>query len=203
MGLPKILIEFKTLAETIIKRSERGIVAVIVKDNSNTAETQTYTKESEITKSHYTAANLGYLSLVFKGNPSKVIVERVASDGNIETALERLKNKQWYYLTVPGIADNEVSTVETYIKSMRNDFHKTFKAVLPALANEFITLLKETSVAAYIGVADLTQSGILIRSITFSNFMPLVAIAVIYWIMVIILTKLVSLLERRLRQSER
>ncbi len=82
-------------------------------------------------------------------------------------------------------------------------FPQAFKAVLPSLANEFIVLLKETSVAFYIGVADLTQSGILIRSITFSNFMPLVAIAVIYWIMVIILTKLVSLLERRLRQSER
>ena len=82
-------------------------------------------------------------------------------------------------------------------------FPQAFKAVLPSLANEFIVLLKETSVAFYIGVADLTQSGILIRSITFSNFMPLVAIAVIYWIMVVILTKLVSLLERRLRQSER
>ena len=134
MGLPRILIEFKTLAETIIKRSERGIVAVIVKDNSNTAETHTYTKESEITKSHYTAANLAFLSLVFKGGPSKVIVERVTTDGSIDTALERLKNKQWYYLTVPGIGQNEISTVETYIKSMRNDYHKTFKAVLPGCA---------------------------------------------------------------------
>lgn len=82
-------------------------------------------------------------------------------------------------------------------------FPQAFKAVLPSLANEFIVLLKETSVAFYIGVADLTQGGLRIRSVTYSNFMPLVAVAIIYWILVMILTRLVSLLERRLRQSER
>lgn len=82
-------------------------------------------------------------------------------------------------------------------------FPQAFKAVLPSLANEFIVLLKETSVAFYIGVADLTQAGIRIRSITYSNFMPLVAVAVVYWVLVVILTKLVAILERRLRQSER
>ncbi len=80
---------------------------------------------------------------------------------------------------------------------------QAFKAVLPALCNEFITLLKETSVAFYIGVADLTRGGIKIRSITYSNFMPLIAIALIYLVLVLILTKLVGILERRLRKSER
>ena len=87
MGLPKILIEFKTLAETLIARSERGIVAVILKDNSNTTKTAVYTKESEIVKSHYMATNLAYLSLVFMGGPSKVIVERVQTSDNISDAL--------------------------------------------------------------------------------------------------------------------
>ena len=82
-------------------------------------------------------------------------------------------------------------------------FPQAFKAVLPSLANEFIVLLKETSVAFYIGVADLTQGGLRIRSITYSNFMPLIAVALIYWILVMILTKLVAILERRLRKSER
>ena len=80
---------------------------------------------------------------------------------------------------------------------------QAFKAVLPALCNEFITLLKETSVAFYIGVADLTRAGIKIRSITYSNFMPLVAVALVYLVLVLILTKLVGVLERRLRKSER
>jgi len=134
MGLPKILIEFKTLAETFITRSERGIVAVILKDNSNTTETHTYSKESEITKSHYTASNLAFLSLVFMGNPSKVIVERVSTDGDISTALERLKNKQWYYLTVPGVTEEEKEIVLQFIKEQRTQFHRTFKSVLPNCA---------------------------------------------------------------------
>ena len=134
MGLPKILIEFKTLAETFITRSERGIVAVILKDNSNTTETHTYSKESEITKSHYTASNLAFLSLVFMGNPSKVIVERVSTDGDISVALERLKNKQWYYLTVPGVTEEEKEIVLQFIKEQRTQFHRTFKSVLPNCA---------------------------------------------------------------------
>ena len=79
---------------------------------------------------------------------------------------------------------------------------QAFKAILPALANEFITLLKESSVAFYIGVADLTAGGLKIRSITYSNFMPLIAVAVIYLALVMGLTKLVSLLERRLAKSD-
>ncbi len=79
---------------------------------------------------------------------------------------------------------------------------QAFKAILPSLANEFITLLKESSVAFYIGVADLTQGGLKIRSITYSNFMPLIAVALIYLVIVVILTKLVGLLERRLRKSD-
>lgn len=80
---------------------------------------------------------------------------------------------------------------------------QAFKAVLPSLANEFITLLKESSVAFYIGVKDLTQGGLTIRSITYSNFMPLIAVALIYLVMVLVLTKLVGILERRLRKDER
>ena len=80
---------------------------------------------------------------------------------------------------------------------------QAFKAVLPSLANEFITLLKESSVAFYIGVADLTQGGLKIRSITYSNFMPLLAVAIIYLVIVLILTRLVGILERRLRKDER
>lgn len=80
---------------------------------------------------------------------------------------------------------------------------QAFKAVLPALANEFITLLKESSVAFYIGVGDLTKGGITIRSITYSNFMPLIAVALIYLVVVLGLTYLVSLLEKRLQKGDR
>ncbi len=77
-----------------------------------------------------------------------------------------------------------------------------FKIVLPTLCNEFIVLLKETSVAGYVGIRDLTKAGDLIRGRTFSAFMPLIAVALIYLVVVIILTKLVGILERRLRRSD-
>lgn len=80
---------------------------------------------------------------------------------------------------------------------------QAFKAVLPALANEFVVLLKETSIAFYIGLGDLMYSINAIRAATYKPFMPLIASAVIYLIMVLILQHLVTLLERRLRNSER
>ena len=79
---------------------------------------------------------------------------------------------------------------------------QTFKNVLPALANEFIVLLKETSVCGYIGMMDLTRGGDIIRSRTYSAFMPLMAAAVIYLVMVMIFTYFVQRLERRLRSSD-
>ena len=80
---------------------------------------------------------------------------------------------------------------------------QTFKNVLPALGNEFIVLLKETSVAGYIALEDLTKGGDIIRSQTFSALLPLLAVAAIYLLMVVLLSNLLKLLERRLRSSEK
>ncbi len=80
---------------------------------------------------------------------------------------------------------------------------QAFKNILPALANEFIVLLKETSVAGYVTIRDLTMGGNIIRASTYSPFMPLFAVALIYLVMVIFFTWLVGKLERRLRNSER
>ncbi|MBQ7791899.1 MAG: amino acid ABC transporter permease [Clostridia bacterium] len=80
---------------------------------------------------------------------------------------------------------------------------QTFKNILPALANEFIVLLKETAIAGYVGVTDLTRGANIIRGITYQSLFPLLAIALIYLVMVMFFTWLVELLERRLRKSER
>ncbi|MBQ1472466.1 MAG: amino acid ABC transporter permease [Lachnospiraceae bacterium] len=77
------------------------------------------------------------------------------------------------------------------------------KNVLPALCNEFIVLIKETSIAGYIGIMDLTKAGDLIRGRTFSAYLPLLGVAFIYLMLVLILTHLVGQLERRLRVNER
>ena len=80
---------------------------------------------------------------------------------------------------------------------------QAIKNVLPALCNEFITLLKETSICGYIGLNDLTRGGDIIRSNTFDAFMPLVSVAVIYLIFVQLLTMGVAKMERSLRKNER
>lgn len=91
-----------------------------------------------------------------------------------------------------------------YVQTM---FHivipQTVKATLPTLLNEVIALLKETSVAGYVGIMDLTKAGDLIRGRTFEAFMPLIAVAIIYLITVIVLTKVFTTIERRLRRNER
>ncbi|MBE5958064.1 MAG: amino acid ABC transporter permease [Lachnospiraceae bacterium] len=80
---------------------------------------------------------------------------------------------------------------------------QAFKNVLPTLANEFIVLLKETAVAGYIALEDLTKGGDIIRSLTYTAYMPLLTVAAVYLAMVMFFTWLVGKLERRLRTDER
>lgn len=90
-----------------------------------------------------------------------------------------------------------------YVGTMRHIIlPQAFKNVLPALANEFIVLLKETSVAGYVAIRDLTMGGNIIRTVTYSAFLPLFAVALIYLTLVLFFTWLVGKLERRLRNSD-
>ena len=79
---------------------------------------------------------------------------------------------------------------------------QAFKNILPALGNEFIVLVKETSVAGYVALQDLTYIGNFIRSRTYEAFFPLITIALIYLIIVLILQFFLKKLERRLRNSD-
>ena len=79
---------------------------------------------------------------------------------------------------------------------------QAIKNILPALGNEFITLLKETSVAGYIGIMDLTKASDIIASRTYEYFVPLIIVAIIYLIMTLGLSKLVNLMERRLKNAK-
>ena len=75
--------------------------------------------------------------------------------------------------------------------------------VLPAVGNEFIALLKETSVAGYVAVVDLTRAGNLVRNNTHDMFNPLMLVALMYLVMVVLLTKALGILERRLAKSDK
>ncbi len=79
---------------------------------------------------------------------------------------------------------------------------QAFKNVLPPLGNEFIVLLKETAIVGYVGLSDLTRVGMQMTSTVYDAFAPLIGVAVIYFIIIKILTILLNKLERRLRKSD-
>ena len=80
---------------------------------------------------------------------------------------------------------------------------QAFKNVLPAIGNELITLLKETSISGYIGLVDLTKGSDIIRSITYDAILPLGVVAIIYLAIVLSLSSAVSAVEKKLRKNER
>lgn len=92
----------------------------------------------------------------------------------------------------------------TYTQTMRYVIMpQAVRNALPAMFNEFIALLKESSIVGYIGLMDLTKAGDIIRSGTYSAFLPLITVAIIYLIIVMIMTGGVSCLERRLKKDAR
>ena len=159
MGLPQILIDFKTKADSVIQRSERGIVALILKDNTSTFDNKVYTKEADIVASHWTTSNKDYISKAFMGNPSRVIVERIATTATDYTvALARLKNKAFNYLTIPAIATADVATIKDWIKTQRDTNKKTFKAVLPNIVADYEGVINFCTESIKVGTKTYTAS---------------------------------------------
>lgn len=134
MGLPEIRIEFINKGASLLKRSSRGIVALILKDSTKkTFDTMIYKSIEEVDIKDFTPVNYDYISKTFMGTPSSVIVERVDVDAaDYSLALQRLKNKKFNYLAIPGIVAADATNVATWIKGCRNVDKKTFKAVLPS-----------------------------------------------------------------------
>ena len=80
---------------------------------------------------------------------------------------------------------------------------QAIRSILPALGNEMITLLKDTSLMTVIGAKDLTKAAQSVQAVTYQAFMPYISIAAIYLVCVIALSKVLSLIERRVRASDR
>ena len=104
----------------------------------------------------------------------------------------------------PGQMEAGLSLGLGYTQVMRSVIiPQAIKNILPALGNEMITLFKDTSLVTVIGVTDLTKLAQTIGAKTYSYFMPMIGIALIYLLNVIVLTRLLGILERRLRRSDR
>lgn len=133
MGLPEITVIFKTKGLTAIKRSERGIVACILKDDTEGGqELNVYESVLDVDYTHWTERNYEYLKLIYQGGPYRVIVVRQATtEGSYNKALKLLKNLRWNYLTIPSLQAADLTVVSAWIKEERQKEQKTFKAVLP------------------------------------------------------------------------
>jgi hypothetical protein len=158
VGLPEILINFQTQGITAIERSERGIIALILKDSTDTTfNSKTYTSISDVDKQDWTTVNYDYIAKTLLGTPSKVIVERIASDAtSYNDALTRLASKKWSYLAIPGIETADVTTISTWIIGKRNNDYKTFKAVLPHSESD------------HEGIINFTTEGIVVDTTTYT-----------------------------------
>ena len=131
MGLPTIDINFSTLAVSAIQRSQRGIVALILRDDTKTVPLYEYKSITDVEIEDWTETNLEYIKDAFKGVPSKIIVVRGSeTDLNYNAELVILLNMRWNWLAVPEIEEADVSDVASWIKEQRTA-KKTFKAVLP------------------------------------------------------------------------
>jgi len=132
MGLPEISIKFQSLAVSAVRRSQRGVVALVLKDDTGDFDTKEYRVITDIDPSDWTEVNKDYIEKAFLGVPSKIIVERIDADAvNYNAALQRLASKRWNWGAIPGLQTADVETVSTWLKTQRDNFKKTFKMVLP------------------------------------------------------------------------
>lgn len=157
MGLPEINISFQSLAVSAIQRSQRGIVALILKDDTGTFDTKEYKNVTEIEATDWTVENKDYIEKAFLGVPSKVIVERLDTlEADYSVALTRLASKIFNYLAIPGILSADVAAVSTWLVDERDNNKKTFKAVLP------------NSISDHEGVINFATEGIVVGETTYS-----------------------------------
>lgn len=164
MGLPEINIVFQSLATTAIERSQRGIVALIVKDDTATENTYTFTKLSEVEKTKFTEKVYDYLDIVFKGSPSKVIVEvmNTNNERTLQKVLKDLKNKKFNYMAIPSVEKSETTEVVSWIKECRKD-GKVFKAVLPNTPADHEAVINFTTTGIKVGEKTYTTEEYCIR----------------------------------------
>lgn len=134
MGLPEINIEFRGRAVSAVQRSERGIVALIIRDENNFLNDIISLRSiEEVEEGMFNEKNRDYISKTFMGTPAEVKVLNIGSEASVMDGLSKLKSKRWNYLAVPFTdeEEGEVTTdIASFIINQRTNNKKTFKAVL-------------------------------------------------------------------------
>lgn len=137
MGLPQINIDFKSLSTSAVTRSQRGVVALILRDDTKTNTVYEYKIITDVKPEDWTADNLDLIKKTMLSAPYKVLVVRGnTQDEDYNAQLTALASKRFNWLAIPNIDAADTSDVVAWIKAQRNN-KKTFKAVLPnTLAND-------------------------------------------------------------------
>ena len=146
IGLPSFNFVFQSKGVSAIERSARGIVAVILRDDTEGEVQNVYNKIDEIDFTQWTEENYNFLKLIYEGVPSRVIAMLIGA--NVESyndILKRLKDLKWNYLCIPKIESKDTTTIGAWIKQYRNDEKKTFKAVLPHYAGDHEGIINFTT----------------------------------------------------------
>lgn len=155
MGAPSITIAFIEQAAATIQRSDRGIIAMIMVDDSVSALTEYVVLTTTDIPTTLSDANQTQLLLTLMGyqnTPKKIIVEVIpsATSTTYNAALEALGTQKWNYLVAPSAStDSMVETLATWIKTQRSTYHRTFKAVLPGSASDDEGIINFDSTAVY------------------------------------------------------
>lgn len=136
MGLPSIHFAFNSLAVSAIQRSQRGVVALILRDETSDFESVEYKTITDVAEDDWTEQNLDYIQKTFLGVPSKVIVVRIGEEDSVNEALNKLANVRFDYLAAPEADSMETQTISTWIIAQRDNNLKTYKAVLANSASD-------------------------------------------------------------------
>ena len=164
MGLPSIIIAFKEKGITAIKRSQRGIVAMILKEadvTKLTASPYTIYTTTDVPEG-LTGANQKQIELCLKGYqkaPKKILVYIEKADAeNYNDVLVKLENQRWDYLVIPDIKEAETETIATWVKGMRTTKDKMVKAVLPNEKADFEGIVNFTNAIIKTKAAEFTTA---------------------------------------------
>lgn len=132
MGLPEIDIAFRSKSVTAIKRSAMGIVALILRDETNTAANTVVTVKSveDLKTTDWTEANYDYINKTLLGTPSKVVVLRVGIEAELTENLKKLGSIKYNYAAMPAATDDEATTLVSWDKAKRAKDKKTYKLVV-------------------------------------------------------------------------
>ena len=153
MGLPEINFIFQSLAVSSIQRSGRGIVMLILKDNTSALLNSfiSYRDATEVKKENWLEKNYDYIQKAFLGTPSRVLIINIGEAGEVANGLQASKAHKWNYLAVPEASESDMTLISTFLKTQRDNEKKTYKAVVANVVSDHEGVVNFTTTGIKVG----------------------------------------------------